>query len=355
MQMRPDAGGTARLTLSACLHTLAAPTRYCRGLGAWPVGQAGTRAAGQARGARAGLRRSGNGVAGPGSQGGPGDGVEAQPLRAESCGGPGGGLPRPLRYAVVALVVGLYVTLGFLLRPGTNWYLLMGIPITLLFQLLVARRPLRELWLRGGSFRRADRWTIAWLALCLIGPALTVVEGVRAGDWSVTVYGFVALAGAGGAAVCLRRLTPAQLRQLGLVLGAAVLVGAGRVALDLALHSGTGATPPERLREGLESTLFYLAAVFVVEEVFFRGALDSYLHRTEHGPGWASAVFVSLLWGVWHLPTTPSLSAAVVVQVLVFQLAIGVALSWLWRQSGNLALPGGAHAILDGVRNALLA
>lgn len=42
-------------------------------------------------------------------------------------------------------------------------------------------------------------------------------------------------------------------------------------------------------------------------------------------------------------------------QLLVFQLAIGVALSWLWRQSGNLALPGGAHAILDGVRNALLA
>ena len=321
MQTSADALGTPRPTSSACLANLALATKCCRGVGIGLVDQAGARGAGQAR-------RAGQGS---------------------------GGLPGPLRYAVVALAVGLYVALGFILRPGTNWYLLMGIPITLLFQVLVARRPLRELWLRNASFRRADRWTVAWLAVCLVGPALTVVEGLRAGDWSVTVYGFLALGGAGGAAMCLRRLTPAQLRQLGLVLGAAVLVGVARVALNLALHSGTDATPPERLWAGLRSFLFYLAAVFIVEEVFFRGALDSYLHRTERGRGWASAVFVSLLWGVWHLPITPSLSAAVVVQLLVFQLAVGVALSWLWRQSGNLALPGGTHAILDGVRNALLA
>jgi hypothetical protein len=213
-------------------------------------------------------------------------------------GGLRDGLPGPLRYAVVAGVVGLYVGLGFLLRPGTNWYLLLGIPIMLMFQVLVAWRPLRELWLRTGSFRGVDRWTVAWLALCLVGPVLSVVEGVRAGAWSVTVYSLVAIAGAGGAALCLRVVTRAQLRQLGLVLAAGVLLGTGRVALDLALPSGSGATPAERLWEGLESLLFYLAAVFVVEEVFFRGALDSFLHRPERGPGWASAVFVSLLWGV---------------------------------------------------------
>jgi CAAX prenyl protease-like protein len=40
---------------------------------------------------------------------------------------------------------------------------------------------------------------------------------------------------------------------------------------------------------------------FVVEEVFFRGGLDTYLHAGEKGFGWSSAVFVSALWGLWHL------------------------------------------------------
>src|SRR5205814_1740534 len=50
------------------------------------------------------------------------------------------------------------------------------------------------------------------------------------------------------------------------------------------------------------SLLQYVPVVFVIEEVFFRGALDSYVHRVGEGTGWGSAVFVSALWGLWHLP-----------------------------------------------------
>jgi hypothetical protein len=32
----------------------------------------------------------------------------------------------------------------------------------------------------------------------------------------------------------------------------------------------------------------------------------------------------------------------------------GMFLSFGWRQSGNLAVPGAVHALIDGVRNALL-
>jgi len=58
---------------------------------------------------------------------------------------------------MVALVVAVYVALGFIFRPNANAYLLLGMPITVLFQLCVARRPLRELWLREGQPFRFDR------------------------------------------------------------------------------------------------------------------------------------------------------------------------------------------------------
>ena len=41
---------------------------------------------------------------------------------------------------------------------------------------------------------------------------------------------------------------------------------------------------------------------FVLEEVAFRGALDAHVHHEGEGRGWQSALFVSALWGLWHLP-----------------------------------------------------
>jgi membrane protease YdiL (CAAX protease family) len=41
--------------------------------------------------------------------------------------------------------------------------------------------------------------------------------------------------------------------------------------------------------------------------------------------------------------------------LVVFHVATGVPLTIGWRRSGNLAVPGIAHALIDAVRNALLA
>jgi membrane protease YdiL (CAAX protease family) len=95
---------------------------------------------------------------------------------------------------------------------------------------------------------------------------------------------------------------------------------------------------------------------FVVEEVFFRGALDTYVHRGEEGTGWISAVFVSALWGLWHLPgrVTAGLDGShllsVVASLLAAQIVIGVPLSLWWRKSGNLIVPDTAHAYLEAIR-----
>ena len=196
-------------------------------------------------------------------------------------------------------------------------------------------------------------WTGAWLLLFLIGPLLIISSGVRSGGWPITIYGLAAIFGAVGAALAFRVLEGSNLRQLGLLLGLMIVIGV--VRLLLSPSAGVGATAlGQRLLEGLRSLLFYVPAFFVVEEVFFRGALDSYIHGCKPGQGWGSAAFVSVLWGLWHLPIVGPLSPIVVLQLVGAQLVIGLVLSWIWRQTGNLAMPGAMHAMLDAVRNALL-
>jgi membrane protease YdiL (CAAX protease family) len=54
------------------------------------------------------------------------------------------------------------------------------------------------------------------------------------------------------------------------------------------------------------SALYYPAS-FLLEEVAFRGALDAHVHYDGERGGWLSAVFISALWGVWHLPVSTGL------------------------------------------------
>ncbi len=264
--------------------------------------------------------------------------------------------PRLIQYALVAFVTGIYIGLGFLFRPDANSYLLLGIPTTVLFQVFIARRPLRELWLRFGQNMRFDHWTAVWLILFLIGPIQAIVNGVRFHNWPVVIYGIAAIVGAAGAAFAFRVLGAANLRRLGLWLllsipTVIVLLLIRRSVPGAALHDTAFLT---RLWTQAQSLLFYVPALFVVEEVFFRGALDSYLHRDEHGTGLVSAAYVSALWGLWHTPIIGPLSMRLILALIGVQLFLGLILSWLWRKSGNLAMCGTLHAIMDSLRNALM-
>jgi membrane protease YdiL (CAAX protease family) len=67
-----------------------------------------------------------------------------------------------------------------------------------------------------------------------------------------------------------------------------------------------------------------------------------------------SAVFVSALWGLWHYPTEgPGNPLATAGLLLLIHIPVGVCLSLGWRKSGNLLVPGIAHAFIDAVRNAI--
>ncbi|MVU83772.1 CPBP family intramembrane metalloprotease [Nocardia sp. ET3-3] len=274
---------------------------------------------------------------------------------------------RAVRAVVACAVVAVYVVLGFVLHLGVNAYLLLGIPFTLLFPLVLHRRPVRELWVRRAS-PPVDRWTPVqvdrWVWVMFAVLAVVPVRGLSrlltdtetAWQWSEIGYSAATIGGAFALAWALRGLGRAGARRLAACLATAGLIGVSTVVGGFLL-SGQGAPSPApwaSLRLGLESLLMYVPVVFVLEEVFFRGALDSYLHRDGEPGGLWSAALVSALWGLWHLPVAGvPITGGVVAGLLAFQIPVGMFLSLWWRRSGNLAVPGITHAVIDSVRNGL--
>jgi membrane protease YdiL (CAAX protease family) len=118
----------------------------------------------------------------------------------------------------------------------------------------------------------------------------------------------------------------------------------------------------------ISSLLLYIPALFLMEEVAFRGAIDSHVYHPGESQGVesstiyaiVSAIMVSVLWGLWHVPIIPLppefAHASVIVHVALvapLEVIVGPFLSLFWRRSGNLMVPGFAHATMDSVRNAL--
>ena len=98
----------------------------------------------------------------------------------------------------------------------------------------------------------------------------------------------------------------------------------------------------------------YLPAVFVLEEVLFRGVVDTYLHGSTPGLDRASALYGSALWGIWHLPVAfVSLGVLTIPYLVIVHSVLGYVLATSWRRTGNLAAPGIAHAVTDALRNAV--
>jgi membrane protease YdiL (CAAX protease family) len=266
------------------------------------------------------------------------------------------GSSRRRRLAEAVGFVAAWVGLGYLLHVGDEAYLLLGIPLTIAFQVLVRRRPLRELLVRdGGPGRAVGRRDVALTALVGLAPAYWAVRTVGSGDpWVISWYA-AALAGAAAAAYALCSTTV-----LGMLRSAAVPVAVGVVGNVLVvgapqLVTGRSFDLVAVVGGGLKWLAIYFPATFVIEEVAFRGALDSHVHRAGEGRGWQSALLVSALWGLWHLPVSDGMPLPVLVlSLLAWQCAIGVPLSFAWRRSGNLAGPALAHATIDAVRNGLL-
>lgn len=279
----------------------------------------------------------------------------AQSARSHVVAATAPGTSRHRRVAEVLAFVALWMTAGFLLHLPSNGYLLLGIPLTAAFQVLVRRCPLRELFAASTSRFALNRNGAAIATALAITPGIYAARAVSTGDWLTVGWYLAAMAGAVAAGFSLRASSIARtLRDA----ARPIALGAGGMAAVFgAVHVATGAPLPAfaALAAVAKYTALYFPATFFMEEVAFRGAIDAHVHHDGEERGWPSAVFVSVLWGLWHLPVASGFPLPVLVaELVVVHVALGVWLSFAWRRTRNLAAPALAHAVIDAVRNATM-
>src|SRR5690242_11174121 len=131
-------------------------------------------------------------------------------------------------YVEAALLVAIWMALGFAARLDANSYLLAGVPLAIVFQLAVARRPLRGAWLRDPPGVVDWRWA-ALAVLFAVLPATVAARAFAARQVVAGLWGVAALAGAGGAAYALRNRRPGLAREMVRCLAIAGSIGVGWV------------------------------------------------------------------------------------------------------------------------------
>ena len=251
--------------------------------------------------------------------------------------------------------VAIWVATGYLLRLSSNAYLLLGIPLTAGFQLLVRRRPLRELFASGTNRFALDRRGVAMAAVLAMTPGYYAAGAFTAGDWTTFGWYLAAMVGAVTAAFSLRAGSV-----LATLRSATIPIAVGAVGMATvfgAVHIATGMPLPAMAAVAAlaKYTALYYPATFLLEEVAFRGAIDAHVHHDGDPRGWQSAVLVSALWGLWHLPVSSGFPLPLmVVELVAVHVFLGVWLSFAWRRTRNLGGPALAHAVIDAVRNATM-
>ncbi|HUI42864.1 MAG TPA: CPBP family intramembrane glutamic endopeptidase [Terriglobia bacterium] len=263
---------------------------------------------------------------------------------------------RPRRLLEAVLAVAVWMALGMAFHLDANAYLLLGIPITVVFQVGVRRAPLQALWVRSAPPLRLDLPTAAFAVVLAVRPAYGLFRVLQSHpDWIVIGWWTAALGGALACAYALRSFnrvtawaTLGCLATAGLI-GVAVMA-AGAYTQDIPLRQ-----PVDMAVLGAKWISAYLPMTFVMEEVFFRGALDAHLHHPGESKGILTALCTSVLWGAWHYPVVAHAASlpALLLQLIGVQVLVGVPLSLWWRKCGNLFATGLTHAVIDTVRNIL--
>lgn len=284
--------------------------------------------------------------------------------------GPPREVPAGRRLLEVLAFVAVWIGIGELITGGTGWslpgdakyvsnadiqwYLVIGIPLVAGFQLFVRRRPLRDLWVRDGQpvvNRVALRALVVAIAIYPLFSLIKTFADPPSGEAAAAFYFAAATCGAAAAAWAFMHFDRQTWHYLGLCMATAGVIG---VVPDLlfeirTLTHPTATSPSSDFLQFAESFLLLVPVVMVMEEVAFRGALDSHAHHEGDRHGIWTALYVSALWGLWHAPLV---GWDQFIGLVLFQGAMGVFLSIWWRKSGNLEVSGTTHAFADAVRNA---
>src|SRR5262245_22320876 len=79
--------------------------------------------------------------------------------------------------------LGCWMALGWVLHLDANSYLLLGVPLTALFQRAIAGRSIRALWVRDPSRWRVDRATIVLACIIAAYPGYVLVRSLPPRNW----------------------------------------------------------------------------------------------------------------------------------------------------------------------------
>ena len=79
------------------------------------------------------------------------------------------------RYIEVLAFVALWMALGWIFHLDTNSYLLIGVPLVVLFQRFVRQRPLRQLWVRDAAAFRLGLVGIVIAVLLILAPGYDLI------------------------------------------------------------------------------------------------------------------------------------------------------------------------------------
>ncbi len=269
-------------------------------------------------------------------------------------------MPRsqPLRILIASATVGFWMALGWVLRLDANSYLLVGVPLLLVFQIFIARRPVTELWLKYQPVFRLSWWGVLVAALFMIYPVLAFMQSWPRAGLPIRLWEMAAILGAIPLAFTLTNATRMTwVCLLRCFLTAGILGCSLMVLTSIAMHHGF--KPPKNAwLIAVGSFLLYLPICFVIEEVFFRGGMDSFIQRENDKYGWLTAIFLSSLWGWWHLPIVHTKDQIQFIGLAIFfplmHCLTGIPFSFYWRKSGSLLVPAMVHAFIDSVRNAVM-
>ena len=259
------------------------------------------------------------------------------------------------RYCECTALVLLWMAVGFYFHVSPMVYPLLGLPLVAAFQLAIARRPLAQLWARDADGFTIDRRSWAIVALLAAGcvVALLAERGrVATGPGVRLKFSLLLVAALVPAAFALRRQRAADLRRALVVIAVAVSIRVAWRVVWAPTFDGATTFQMAKLPDFLTDFLCEFVALFLVDEVAFRGALDPHLAGAGKGRlhAWSSAVFVSILWSAWHFQVYHP-GAKTFGQLLTqigphdfMPVIYGVALSFCARRSRTLAPTAAIHA-----------
>jgi len=271
-----------------------------------------------------------------------------------------------VRCVQAIVFVGIWMTIGWLFHLDANRYLVVGVPLVIVFQRFVCKQPLVTLWMREATRFRLDGIGIILAPGFAILPAVELIQTIRSTDRASHVPEILwfacCITGAFGAAFGFRHFSKRTWKELGFCLLTAGVIGCGTMLLRTFAIWALQHQPPvlnwDKVLNSIQSFVLYVPVCFVLEEVAFRGAIDSHVFQPGDRGQWWTAIFVSALWGWWHLPIVPITNFAelgvLTVVLPCIHVAVGVFLSLSWRRSSNLAVSATVHAFIDAVRNMLM-